>query len=572
VTRFVRQISATAAIVCVASGSAAVEPPPADRAIFAAMQRELGRATRELALPNAPRAYYVGYWVVDEAARSVEATLGTLVSDTFDRDRFVKVEVRVGSRAADNSNMGSAAADGDFVKEAELLAPRPTSVDDDELAIRRDLWLATDAAYKGAVEALERKHAEKQSEIAARGEIPSFSTDVSSTRIVEDPPEKEPSDPRDLARRVSAVFRTFPELQKTSVRIVETRVRRRFLSSDGGLVVEPSRFAGVELDCRTQAPDGMSLSRSSFLPASDGGQVAEAQAVSEARRVASQLVELRTAKTATDYSGPVLFEGKAAAQLVYELLGESLSGTPPPDTSDLESPLSRKLGKRILPPGFNVVDDPTLVSWGAMPLLGHYFVDDEGIAAERTILAEDGRLRSFLMSRAPREELARSNGHGRSGLVGWARGRVGNLVVSVKNGLSRSALRSRFLRAVRDEDAEFGVVIEELAPRTSASSGELMPNAEVAYRVDLDGTETLLRGVELAPMSVRDLRDVLAAGRDEGVYDFVVENDGGLDLPGSVVAPALLFEEVEIRGPTTPNKRPPIVPMPAIDPSLDGSK
>jgi hypothetical protein len=64
---------------------------------------------------------------------------------------------------------------------------------------------------------------------------------------------------------------------------------------------------------------------------------------------------------------------------------------------------------------------------------------------------------------------------------------------------------------------------------------------------------------------VRELRDVLAAGKDRATYSFVAENDGGLDMAATIVSPSLLFEDVEIRGPSSPNKRPPVVPRPAID-------
>jgi predicted Zn-dependent protease len=557
-----------AVLALVSPRALAVEAPPEDRVLLSAMQAELGRATRDLSLANAAKPYYVGYWVVDETDRTIEATLGSIVSDTDDRERFVKVELRVGSRAADNSNLAGTTADGDFVKEAELLAPRPTAIDTDGDSIRRDLWLATDSEYKAAIEALERKHATKQSEIAARSEVPSFSTDTSSTVIVKDVPAASGEDPREVARRVSAVFRTYPELQKSGVRYLETRVRRRFVSSDGGLVIEPSRYAGIELSAETQSSDGMSLDRTELVPSADTASPGVEAASAAAKKLASELVELRTAKVAEDYSGPVLFEGEAAAQLVYDLLGDALSGTPPPgNNADLEGPLSRKLGKRILPADFTVVDDPTLAVRDGTPLLGHYAVDDEGIAAERTLLVEDGRLKTFLMSRTPREGVARSNGHGRSGLIGWAKGRVGNLMVTAKHGLTPAAMRARLLAAMRDEGIPSAMVVKRLAARTSASSGEMIPNAELAYVIDRDGKETLVRGAEIAPISVRDLRDILAAGRDSNVYDFIIENEGGVDLPSSVVAPSLLFEDVEVRGPTSPNKRPPVVPRPPLDPA-----
>ncbi len=546
---------------------AAAEPPAVDAVPIHAMQAELARTMKELRLPGAEPPYYAAFWVVDIDERSVEATLGTLVSDEVSKERFVKVEIRVGSRASDNSNfVGAPGEGGDFMKDTELLSPRTAPLDDDPVALRRQLWLATDAAYKGAVETLERKRAAKQSEIAARHEVPSFSAQKSSKLIVTDEPPTKTDDPVELSKRISAVFRGFPEVQKSSVHVLETSTRRRFVASDGGLVVEPSRVSGIEISCEGQADDGMSLERSAFFSADKSGALPVERAVADAARIGRELTALRRAPVVEDYSGPVLFEGKAAAQLAYELLGESLCGTPPPEGNDeLESPLSRKLGKRILPRGFSVVDDPTLTVYDGVPLLGHYAVDDEGVAAERALLVDDGHLKSFLMSRAPREGIDDSNGHGRSGLVGWARGHVGNLIVSAKGGLTKRELRSRLAAEVRDEGLDFGIVVTELQTRTSATSGDVMPGAQVAYRVTPEGRETLLRGATIAPMSVRDLRDVLAAGQGGAVYSFVMENDAGTDVPASIVAPALLFEDMEIRAPSTPNKRPPVVPRPPLD-------
>jgi len=338
------------------------------------------------------------------------------------------------------------------------------------------------------------------------------------------------------------------------------------VSSEGSTAVEPGRFAGIEITCAGQAEDGMPLERTAFLAAKAEGALSEPSAKSEAKRIARELGDLVRAPVTDDYVGPVLFEGKAAAQLAYELLGESLSGTPPPEgNDDMESPLSRKRGRRVLPRGVDVFDDPTLTEYGGVPLLGHFAVDDEGILATRASLVEDGRLVGFLMSRAPREGVPHSNGHGRSGLVGWARGRVANLFVSGKGGLGKRELRRRLLDAVREEGERTGFVITELEPRTSATSGELVPAAQLAYRVGLDEKETLVRGVTIADLSVRDLRDVLAIGRDTTVYGFLAESEGGLDTGVSVVAPAFLLEDVELHGPKTPNRRPPVVPRPPLD-------
>ncbi|HEX7670605.1 MAG TPA: metallopeptidase TldD-related protein, partial [Polyangiaceae bacterium] len=508
----------------------AAEPSPMDSKVFDAMRAELERTTADLRLPNAPAPYYAGYWVVDASERSVEASLGAVVSDETTKDRFVRVELRVGSHDSDNSNYAGKATDGDFMREAELLSPRPAPIDDSPQTLQHVLWLATDAAYKGAVETLERKRATKQSEIAMRGDVPSFSIEPATFLVVPEPASVGGDvDPRALGRQVSAIFRAIPEVQKSEVHVLQTSTRRRFLSSEGSLAVEPARFSGIEITCEGQAEDGMPLERTAFLAAPVGGALSPRAGEEEARRIGRELSALGHAAVVEDYAGPVLFEGRAAAQLVYELLGESLSGTPSPEgNEEMEGHLSRKLGRRILPRGVNVVDDPTLGSEGGSPLLGHYALDDEGVPGERVSLVEDGRLTHFLMSRTPREGVLRSNGHGRSGLVGWARGHVSNLMMSAtgKSALAKPALRARFLGAVRDEGGKFGIIVTELEPRTSATNGEVMPTVQVAYRVALDGKETLVRGATLAPMNVRDLRDILAVGQGGTVYSFLSESDG----------------------------------------------
>jgi predicted Zn-dependent protease len=548
----------------------AADPKVAEGPVVTAMRAELDRTMHALHLPDAGAPYYTAYWVIDEEERSVEASLGAIVSDNASRGRYARVELRVGNNTYDNSNFGGgASADGDFVHEADILAPRQAPLGDDAEALRRELWLGTDVAYKNAVETLQKKRAAKQTEIAARAEVPSFSDDKSATFVEKDeaPGKGVPNYP-ELAAHVSAVFRAFGDVQRSEVHVLDTTTKRRFVASDGGLVVETSRLGGVEITCSGQADDGMAVERSAFLPATASGAMDEKAATAEAGRIARELSALRRAPVTEDYTGPVLFEGKAAAQLAYELLGDSLSGTPPPEGSDgLESPLSRRLGKRILPRDFAIVDDPTLTEFEGTPLLGHYHVDDEGIVGLRTSLVEDGHLKTFLMSRAPREGVTRSNGHGRSGLVGWARGQPSNLLLSTPHGLTKQALRARLLAAIREEREPFGLVVTELEPRTSATGGDVMPPAQVAYRITADGRESLLRGVSFGSIGVRDLRDVMAAGRVPYVYGFVSETQGGLDLGTSVVSPALLFEDVEVRGPTSPNKRPPVVPRPPVDPT-----
>ena len=89
------------------------------------------------------------------------------------------------------------------------------------------------------------------------------------------------------------------------------------------------------------------------------------------------------------YSGPVLFEGVAGAQLIAELLAPQFAlprrpiaepGRPAP------VPVSEFEGRTVPVCYLNSwmsVDDATQKTWNGAPLLGQYDLDYEGVAPRR---------------------------------------------------------------------------------------------------------------------------------------------------------------------------------------------
>lgn len=537
---------------------------PAESSPLSAMKAELERTTTELTLPGQRPPYYAAYWVVDFDERTIDAVLGALVTDERAVGRKARVELRVGDARFDNTNF---AGDGGFfadaMKAAFLNVPFSTGMGDDSV-LRRALWLASDANYKNAIETLEKKRAARQSEAESPDEAPSFSEErpvVVADQTVVRIPE---GDPAALARDASRVFAGYPHVQTSEVRVVVSEETRSFVSSQRSEATVQTPYAGVTITARTQATDGMPLHRS-WSAQSIGPALtlpSPSKAADAAKTLAEDLRRLRDAPAMDDYSGPVLFEGIAAPQIFYELLGEALSGTPAPrGAEDFEPPFARKRGKRVTAELLSVVDDPTLDAYHGIELLGHYLVDDEGREAQRVSLIERGRLKEFLMSRTPRDDARHSNGHGRSGLAGYARGHIGNLIVDGHGALSTAALRRRLLQAVRAEGAEFGMIVRALEERPHASSGQSVPPPELLFKVYPDGREELVRGATFAEMSVRDLKDLLGVGQSLEAYHFLVPT-AGFAIPCSVVAPPVLFEDVELRKEKQPKKRPPAWPSP----------
>jgi predicted Zn-dependent protease len=311
----------------------------------------------------------------------------------------------------------------------------------------------------------------------------------------------------------------------------------------------------------------------------------------DVRAMAAELVAMRKAPVAPSGTAAVLFEGLAAAQLTKILLADNLSGTPPPKTATAagddgaqESALATKLGQKVTAPLLSAVDDPLLEAGpGKAPLFGAYRVDDEGVPAQRVSVVEHGVLKGLLMSRTPRKELTRSNGHARAPRFAGAHAHVGTLVVSAEGpggaatGLPRKALLTELSRAAKGGGVTTYVVRllddgllppggdEDFMMFSFGGGGRGAPLVRplVVYKVE-GGKETLVRGLALENLQARTLKDITAMGQDPVVYNFIDQGNGFAGIPTTVVAPALLVADVDVRRLAGKNRKPPLYPPPGF--------
>ena len=552
----------------------AAAPSPAVSAIRAEVLR-----AKELELPGMPRPHHIAVTLLGEEEAVVEASLGAIIKEDRDHARVLKVEVRVGDPSFDSSNfLGTA---------EEPVVVAPTALQDDPEALRRSVWILADRAYKNATETYEAKRAHFES--MARGgadDLDDFGA-APVERFRDGKPVAVPSTTSyaDLARTVSNVFAQHPNVHRSTVRIMAHTRTRTFVDSAGTAIEDTASLLQVEIVARTQADDGMVLADHASFSSRSFGDMPSVEALTKvARELAVRLEKTRVAPVLDDYAGPVLFEGRAAPQLLRFLLADELSATPPPEPNlgndvATASSLSTRIGWRVLPLGFGVVDDPTIQRGDGFPLIGGYQFDDEGVRAQRVTVVENGRLRALLSSRTPSESFPVSNGHGRAGVTGHARGRVGNLLVTASGGLPAAALRARLLAAAKREGVDYGIVVAGLddpsvteramMATAGASGGVMLPRPTEVYRIRAGAKPELVRGASLHALRTRDLRHIAAAGREPFAYAYMasaspVRSPGsfGGDIPTSIVAPSVLLPDVDVTRPTTPHPLPPIVPMP----------
>jgi predicted Zn-dependent protease len=574
------------------------------------MRDEMARskARLELQIPNTDqtvRPFYIEYRLLDLDVREVVAEFGDLLTSTHARNRFMNVDARVGSYKLDSSNFVSDDAFRGFIgPQGEV------GVDRDYDSLRQDLWIATDQAFKQALDTYSRKKGYLSS-LARQSDIDDFSK-TEPVELIQPPATADWTNRNweQEARDTSAVMRAFSQMHESRVSYYLVYATEYLLTSEGTEIRQNRSFAAIEAGMNAVADDGVPVNDYYATYAVRPADLPNVDAVRKGLNVTcTELMALRSAPPAQDYTGPVLFEARAAASLLAQVLSPAINGARPPISFSpvLEQMLTGlggksdwvgRVGARVLPPSVTLVDDPGAKEFKGSRLVGGYTVDEEGVRGQKITLVENGVLKGELMSRRPGSDFDRSNGHGRAAFLNDAKPTMSNLIFSSSETVSSDDLRKKFLKQCREdkqsEREKYCLVVREMDnPALSllhqddfsellasfgggAGTGDRLPL--IVYRVYPDtGREEMLRGARLIGLNTRTLRNVAGIGNDAFVFNHVQSQSNGfagtafsafgsaqVGLPASIVAPSLLFDEVEVRGERAEAKRLALLPPPPM--------
>jgi len=531
-------------------------PQAQESPIVAAMRDELKRSMSELRLKDEPAPYYIDYEVDDVSTMRVVARLGTLLDDTVSRSRTLQVDVRVGDYAFDSSRFvvqnrqqggGSAVA----------------ALDDDYDVMRRQIWLTTDAAYKRAVSVFARKKAAFQNRagVEAIADL-SRETPVETVRTA-GPPSPDRRLWIDRTQQLSAIFSSSPAIESSDVWATDTRGTRYYVNSEGFTTIAPIQLSNLRVTGDAQADDSMMV-RDGFSLVENRLEDLPPMSVLSARtrELADRLAAQRTAAVGEEFTGPVLIEGQAGGEFLAQTLIPLMLARRPPDGENQRlvqaqgsgTPFLRRIGLRVLSDAFSVSDTPSLTQFEGRPVPGAYVVDDEGVRAKDVTLVEKGRLVTLLTSRTPQKGLPQSNGHGRAGV------QAGVFQVQSALAVPASELKSKYLDLLKAQDKPFGYIVRGIANPTDIAVGG-GPGGPVilrAVKVTLDGKEEPVRGLRFGAVAPSAFRDLVEASQERTLYTY---RASGTDAV-SVIAPSVMFEELEIQKVTDILQKPPIVPSP----------
>ena len=529
-----------------------------------ALQAELARSMRVLGEQPVP-PYFLGYEVIQYDYDAVEASFGTLVSTSHDRDRYLDVDLRVGSHALDNTR----AIRGGGASIRRYFSRLP--IEDDAAAIRAEIWLETDEHYKNALERFTKVKADVNVKVEAEDKSADFSREDPVQHIGEGAAlAVDLADWQDRVRRYSATFAAHGDIYEAEANLSATTETRWLVNSEGTRVRTSETRFRLSINASTKAEDGMSLPLSeSFTAFSAAGLPSEKEVLSTVARMIANLKALRTAPVVDPYTGPAILAGRASGVFFHEILGHRVEGHRQKRVDEGQT-FKKKIGERILPEGFSVVFDPTVRTFAGTDLAGSYRFDNQGVPGQRVAVVEDGVFRRFLMSRTPIEGFPNSNGHGRKQRGYKPVSRQSNMIIEVANPLSRPALKRKLLEMVAAAGKPFGLWFEDIEGGFT-TTGRYSPNAFnvdpiLVYRIHPDGRQELVRGVDLIGTPLATLSRVVAADDQLAVFNGYCGAESG-DVMVATASPAVLVSQVEVQKKAKSQDRLPILPPPFADPA-----
>jgi TldD protein len=530
-------------------------------AVLKVMQGELQRATTSLA-KSEPAPYFLSYTIYDQNSIVLAGAYGSLLTNTSVRRRQADVTMRVGSPALDNTHgqsRGSGMVSGSI----------PFGVDSDATA--RVLWELTDRGYRRASPAFLNVKTNTAVRAEEEDKSPDFSKESPVTHTGEEIklPDLDRAAWEGEIRRVSSVFRKYPQVYFATVVLQVQNAKERKVTSEGTAIITPSVSTRLVMEAQTRADDGMDLLRVETFQAPSARELPDEKALTvKAEKMATDLDALRKAPVAEPYAGPALLSGRAAAVFFHEVLGHRLEGHRQRDQDEGQT-FTKKVGQEVLPKFLSIVDDPTKTEMAGVKLAGTYEFDNEGVPAQRVEVITNGVLKNFLMSRMPIKNFEHSNGHGRNQPGLMPTGRQGNLIVSSSQTVPEKDMRQKLIDEVKKQSKPYGLYFDDiqggftLTTRALPQAFQVLP--VVVYKVYADGRpDELVRGVDIVGTPLAALTRIITTGDQEHVFNGVCGAESGM-VPVSAVAPAMLFSEMEVQKRAHDHDRPPILPPPGFE-------
>jgi len=545
---------------------ALVAASPSADPVLDVMREELERSHAALVEEPTP-IYYLSYEITEDKAATVGGSFGALMGWSESETRGLDIDLRVGAPQLDNTR--------ELRSQRRFFRAPPAAVSLDEDALRTVLWYRTDQKYKEAIERFTQVQTDVQVNVEAEDKAGDFSS-ATKEESVEDAMEIQVDRAgwEEKVRKYSAPFAASPHIFTASATLWADAETRWFVNTEGSAIKTSTAYYRISISAATRAEDGMVLPRTEqFLSFTPEGLPDDETVMAAVHGMVRDLEALREAPLVEPYAGPAILSGRASGVFFHEILGHRLEGHRQKSVQEGQT-FRDMVGTSILPSTFSVVFDPTVTRLGDTDLVGAYRYDNEGVKARRVPVIVNGVLKSFLMGRAPIEGFPESNGHGRKNTGFAPVARQSNLLVEVSETRTREELKAEMLALAEREGKSFGLLFDRIQGGYTIT-GRTLPQAftvtpTVVYRVNLDGSEELVRGVDLIGTPLTAFSKIVAGGDDVEVFNGTCGAESGW-VPVAAASPSILVSQIEVQKQDKAQTRLPILPPPGDAPKAFGA-
>ena len=229
---------------------------------------------------------------------------------------------------------------------------------------------------------------------------------------------------------------------------------------------------------------------------------------------------------------PVVISSDAGGTMIHEAIGHGLE-------ADLAqqgiSVYSGKIGQRIASSAITVIDDATLPN-----KRGSFRFDDEGVAAQRTVLVEDGILKRYMYDRlTAMKDGVRSTGNGRrESYQHRPIPRMTNTFIAPKDMSPDEIIRS----------VETGLFVKKMGGgQVNTVTGDFVFEVSEGYLIERGQVGEPVRGATLTGNGPQILMSIDMAGSDLGFSIGTCGKDGQ-GVPVSDAMPTIRIPEMVVGG------------------------
>ncbi len=247
---------------------------------------------------------------------------------------------------------------------------------------------------------------------------------------------------------------------------------------------------------------------------------------------AERALKMLEAAPAPTGSMPVVLSSEAGGTMIHEAIGHGLE-------ADLAleglSVYANKIGQQVASPLITVIDDPTLAG-----NYGSYHYDDEGIPAQKTVLIENGVLKTYLYNlEYALKQGIKTNGHGRrQSYRNKPIPRMSNTFIA-----PGETPPLEIIKAV-----EKGLFVKKMGGgEVNTINGNFVFEANEAYLLEKGSIGEPVRGATLVGNGPEVLKSITMVGNDLNFGIGTCGKDGQL-VPVSDGQPTILIPEIIVGG------------------------